>query len=240
MPAATEALPPLRAGGTLADVPAGAPGRRARLVAELAVLFVGAPLAVWYAIAVHRVPLFLVLPPVLVALLGFLLWDRTFHVTRELARGFDARELASILAVFLVAGGAVAAGVYLTRPDAFLAFPRYRPRLWAAVMVLYPLLSVLAQEFVYRTFFFHRYGPLFGAARAPAIAANGALFGLGHAMFGNWVAVLGSAALGALLAWRYERTRSIWAVCLEHTLYGWLVFTVGLGSYFFTGVSMWR
>ena len=37
-------------------------------------------------------------------------------------------------------------------------------------------------------------------------------------------------------------TRSFWAVFLEHTLWGGLVFTVGLGRYFFTGVGIlsWR
>ena len=47
-----------------------------------------------------------------------------------------------------------------------------------------------------------------------------------------------SGLLGLLLAYRYTETRSVWAAWIEHTLYGWLVFTVGLGLYFFTGVSM--
>ena len=42
---------------------------------------------------------------------------------------------------------------------------------------------------------------------------------------------------GALFAWRYERSRSFWAVWVEHVLWGWLVFTVGLGVFFFTGVA---
>ena len=32
-------------------------------------------------------------------------------------------------------------------------------------MMLYPVFSVVPQELVFRTFFFHRYGPLFGSAR---------------------------------------------------------------------------
>jgi hypothetical protein len=49
-------------------------------------------------------------------------------------------------------------------------------------------------------------------------------------------------ATGALFAWRYAMTRSFWAVFIEHTLWGALVFTVGLGRYFFTGVGVltWR
>lgn len=235
----------LEAGGSLprpASYARPGAGRRLRLVVELAVIFVAAPLAMTYAIHGLRLPLFLVLPPVLGGLILYLLWDSSFRVTRELSRGFASAELFSILAIFLVVGGSLAAFVQQQMPGMFLALPRYRPRLWLTIMTFYPLMSVLAQELVYRTFFFHRYGPLFGDRRRLAIATNGALFGFGHILFMNWVAVLGTFALGVLLAWRYERTRSYWAVCLEHALYGWLVFTVGLGSYFFTGVSnpIWR
>ena len=107
-------------------------------------------------------------------------------------------------------------------------------------MALYPLLSVIAQELVYRTFFFHRYGRLFGDATWAAILANGALFGFGHIIFGNWIAIAGTTVIGCLLAYRYVRTRSFWAVWFEHSLYGALVFTVGLGQFFFTGISNLR
>jgi hypothetical protein len=50
-------------------------------------------------------------------------------------------------------------------------------------------------------------------------------------------AVLATTAGGLLLAVRYAMTRSYWAVFIEHTIWGWLVFTIGLGRYFFTGVS---
>ena len=46
-----------------------------------------------------------------------------------------------------------------------------------------------------------------------------------------------TAAAELLFAMRYAATRSYWAVVLEHTLWGWLVFTTGLGRYVFTGVS---
>jgi uncharacterized protein len=111
-----------------------------------------------------------------------------------------------------------------------------RPGRWLKIMTLYPFTSVLAQEFVYRVFFFHRYGPLF-SNRWLLIAANALAFGFAHILFRNWIAVAGTLAGGVLFAWRYERTRSFWAVWTEHTLWGWLVFTVGLGIYFFTGVN---
>ncbi|MFZ4805720.1 MAG: CPBP family intramembrane glutamic endopeptidase [Hyphomicrobiaceae bacterium] len=209
-------------------------------MAELAILFLGAPAAMAYAIFAFRVPLFLVLQPVLIGLVAFMLWDRTFSLKRELARGFGFGEATSILAIFAAVAALVTWATLELFPHLFLTFPRQRQQLWQFVMVAYPVLSVLAQELVYRTFFFHRYGALFGTRRWLAIIVNGALFGFAHILFGNWIAVVGTALLGALLAWRYTRTRSFWAVWIEHTLYGWLVFTVGLGGFFFTGIASVR
>jgi membrane protease YdiL (CAAX protease family) len=231
---------PIAAAGTLPRSQAiGAPSRarRARLALEILVVFAGGPLAMTYAIYVARTPLFAALLPVLLGLLAFLLLDTTFSLKRELARGFGGADLASLLAILAVCGGAVALFVAIEMPERFLSMPRNRPGTWRKVLTVYPFLSVLVQEFVYRTFFFHRYGPLFGGRRALAVLASGLLFGFGHVIFRNWVAVIGTALTGVLFAWRYARTGSFWAAWIEHTLWGWLVFTVGLGGFFFTGVS---
>jgi membrane protease YdiL (CAAX protease family) len=127
-------------------------------------------------------------------------------------------------------------------PAWFLEFPRNRPDTYRTVLLLYPAMSVVVQELVYRTFFFHRYGALFGGAWWLAILLNGVLFGLGHIVIGTQLAVYGTMATGTLFAWRYAATRSFWAVFIEHTLWGALVFTVGLGRFFFAGVGIlsWR
>ena len=219
------------------DVARPSEHRRIRLIGEILVVFVVLPLVVTFLVYGLRWPLFVVLPPVLAAVIAMLVLDPSFRVRRELRSGLPARELIAIVGLFAVIALLVAGFMASEMPQRFLAFPRARPRTWAAVMVLYPLLSVAAQELVYRTFFFHRYGPLFGARRGLAILANGALFALAHVMFYNPVALGGTFLGGCLFAWRYERTRSLWAVVIEHTLYGWLIFTVGLGGYFFTGIA---
>jgi membrane protease YdiL (CAAX protease family) len=158
-------------------------------------------------------------------------------LVREMSRPIPWREVFSIAVLFVVIGGSIAVWVRQEMPDVFLSMPQGNPSLWRLVMVFYPLLSVIPQELVYRTFFFHRYGPLFGRFTWAAILLNGALFGFAHIIFGSWTSVLLSGALGCLLAYRYVVTRSFWAVWLEHALYGDLIFTIGLGRYFFTGVS---
>jgi hypothetical protein len=231
----------LCAGGTLSTPQLSAPARAWRMV-EMVLLYGAAPFAVDRAVHAGGVPVFIALLPVLAIVLVFLMLDRTFSLRRELSRGFSLAQLASIIAVFVIGGGAVAYYVAQVHPDWFLEFPRNRPETYMRIMLLYPLMSVIAQELVYRTFYFHRYGMLFGRAWWLAIALNGILFGFGHIVVGTPLAIYGTMVTGVLFAWRYAMTRSFWAVFIEHTLWGGLVFTVGLGRFFFTGVGIlsWR
>lgn len=65
--------------------------------------------------------------------------------------------LARITALLRVDGAAVLAlGHALPGVEPF-AFARERSILWVAVLLLYPILSALPQELIFRVFFFHRY-----------------------------------------------------------------------------------
>lgn len=122
----------------------------------------------------------------------------------------------------------------LLHPELFFRFPRESPRVWLMVMLLYPLLSVLPQEVMFRAFFMPRYAPLFGGGVA-MVAVNALLFAWAHAFFLNWTAPLLSLAGGWLLADTWRRTGDLRLVCIEHALYGQFVFTSGIGWFFYTG-----
>lgn len=123
-------------------------------------------------------------------------------------------------------------------PQFFLELPRQHPLLWLAVMVLYPVLSVWPQEIIYRQLIYHRYHPLFGQG-VGYVAVSAASFGYAHLIMVNWLAIAMTAAGGYIFATDYAARRSLILVCLEHALYGCLIFTVGLGRYFYTG-SVWH
>ncbi|MGI9404547.1 MAG: CPBP family glutamic-type intramembrane protease, partial [Hyphomicrobium sp.] len=197
----------LRAGGTLS---ATKPSRLRRvwLTVELMLLYVGAPLAMTSVVHDHRLPIFVALLPVLAVVMVFLMIDPTFSLKRELTGGFGWRTMLSILAVFVIGGGAVALYISHYHPGWLFEFPRSRPQTYTRIMLLYPAMSVVVQELVYRTFYFHRYGAVFGKAWWLAILLNGALFGFGHIVIGTQVAVLGTMATGTLFAIRYALTRS--------------------------------
>jgi membrane protease YdiL (CAAX protease family) len=211
--------------------------RRIWLSIEMLLLYVGAPIAVYSLLHDYRVPLFQIFPFVFAIFAVVLTLDRGFSWRESLSRGISLKTLASILGVFAIAAPLLALFAWHDSPSRFLAFPRYAQGVWLMVMVLYPLLSVTTQEIMFRLFFFSRYRALFGNDTQAAIVLNAALFTFAHIAFQNLTTLVISFLGGLLFAWRYEQTRSFWAVVLEHSLYGNLLFTLGLGRYFYTGVS---
>ncbi|MBX3359473.1 MAG: CPBP family intramembrane metalloprotease [Phycisphaeraceae bacterium] len=208
------------------------PGRRAWLASELLVLFGIGPAALWLMpVRGLVIPILLL---VAAGVLVVLLTDRTFDRRLLWGRTGLRREAPRICIQFAIAAAAIAGAIQLTRPDLSFAFIRGNPRVWAVVMVLYPLLSAYPQELVYRTFLFHRYQPLL-RGRAALFAASAAAFGWAHVILDNWLAVGMSTLGGVLFAWTYSRSRSTAAAWFEHSLYGCMVFTVGLGAFFYGG-----
>jgi len=137
--------------------------------------------------------------------------------------------LRSALAALIIGGLAL-----WLAPDRVLAMPRQRPLTWLAGLALYPLLSAWPQEILYRVWFFRRYQRLFPSPAA-MIAASGLAFALLHLVYPNLVAPLLSLPAGLVLAWRYHRAGTIGPVWAEHAVYGLLLFTLGLGGFFYDG-----
>ena len=131
---------------------------------------------------------------------------------------------------------AVTVFVLLNRPEAFLSFPRQRTGMWALVMLLYPVLSVVPQEIIYRVYIFEKF---FSDSRQEkmAIFVSAVLFSWVHVVYAGYFAMISTALAGGVLGYGYSRSRkhpgALWGVLLEHSLYGMLVFTVGLGQYFY-------
>lgn len=201
---------------------------RVWLAVECAAIFIGGPLAI---LAIHRAGI------LFVALwLGALIaWAGTRnHQTVPKTR--LAHEIGGIALRFAVLAPLITLVTWAVWPHLFLSLPRQRPLFWALIMVLYPLLSVWPQEMLYRRLLFHRYRALFRTDIA-LILMSAAAFGFAHIIFLNWIAVAMTAAGGLLFARDYARHRSLPLTCLEHSLYGCLIFTVGLGRFFYTGAA---
>lgn len=192
-------------------------------------------LAIFRVLPIPLIPLLLV-----VGLYCIVRLRRDLTFDRARLRPLNGVQAGPTLRRLLPAGLVVALGmaaiVWLDDPSALFVLPRQHTLLWAAIMVLYPLLSVWPQEVIYRVYFFHRFDPLF---RRPVVThlTSALVFGLHHWVFHNWIAVALTLIGGWRFAVTYRRTRSLGMVCLEHALFGCLLFTIGLGRYFFSGTA---
>ena len=124
--------------------------------------------------------------------------------------------------------------VLMLQPAELFIFPQAQPLTWVIVMILYPFLSALPQEFLYREFFFHRYGRIFKTEWI-LMLMSALSFSFLHIIYDNIWALLLSFIGGLIFAQTYRSTRSLYWVSLEHALYGCLVFTIGMGNYFYEG-----
>ena len=137
---------------------------------------------------------------------------------------------------FLILAGLLTLLTVMLLPEKFMRFPLDHFSLWLAVMALYPLLSVVPQELLFRSYFFKRYTNITGENMG-AILINGVLFGFSHITFNNWIAPICGTLAGIILANSYRQHHSLkWAV-IEHSFYGCWVFTIGFGWYFFISIA---
>lgn len=195
---------------------------------EMLVLFVLLP-------TIHAFKLLPIAPiPVLLGVTFYCIFslyrDGYFHTERlwrfEAFMGIGPR----VVVLFLASALGLLAVTWLFHPERLFGLVSDQTLRWAFIMVLYPLLSVVPQELVFRVFFFHRYRSLI--SESWLIVYSALFFGFMHIVYLNLPAVLLSTVGGYLFTLTWVRTRSLACVALEHTLYGSFIFTVGLGKYF--------
>lgn len=205
---------------------------RTRIWVEFVGLFIAAPLL-----------MALVLPP-------SMLFPGLFFVTAlgigllHVTPGFEWSELTRgigdiswrFVALFALATIATAyAVVQLTTPQSFLGLWRANPQLLLMIAVLYPLLSALPQELVFRPLFFRRYGSLLPRGLWPQIFLNAALFSAAHLMYWSWIVAAMTFSGGLAFAWSYRARGNFPEAVLTHSIAGIIVFTMGLGVFFYSG-----
>jgi uncharacterized protein len=214
---------------------AAAAQRRAYLLVEFILLYVGGPVALWMRLT-DGLNALEMLWLASAFCLTVLLTDPTFDRRQLWNAPPLRRQLPQILALFAAGMAAVTALVHAYAPRLLFRLPRHHPFLWALILISYPIVSVLPQTLVYRVFLFHRYRTLLRLKPNPRaavmIVVSGVAFCFSHMVFRNWVAPALTLPGGLLFATRYHNTRSTCVSSLEHALYGCLLFSVGLGHYF--------
>ena len=121
--------------------------------------------------------------------------------------------------------------VILVDKDLLFIFPKTNFELWLLVILIYPFLSVIPQEIVYRVFFFQRYFPNERSFYFLTLL-NMIVFSYGHIVFNNVHAILITAIVSPVFTYAYLK-KSFFTCIILHALGGQIIFTLGLGKYFF-------
>ena len=202
------------------------------LPVEFCFLFIAIPLLIY-----HRLLPNLPIPYLLVASsASFLLLRRTpgFQTAELFSLANVSSHIPALLLRDAVCLLCLAFALRFFASELLFSFIKRAPAFWALVMLLYPVLSVLPQELLYRAFLFRRYEPLFGSGWG-MILASAFAFGFVHIIFRNWLAVALCVLGGTLFAFTYQSSQSLPLACLEHALFGNFLFTIGLGKFFYHG-----
>lgn len=200
------------------------------LTIEFAALYFGAPLA----IALFLPPRMMFLALLVFTLTGLiLLWRTGGFRWRSLVRGWS-RVNWVVLAGFTIGVGLLGwAIMVVSRPDYVLPVDAARLRFLMIIWALYPLLSALPQELIFRPLYFHRYGSLLPLGNA-GVVINAAVFSFAHLMYWSWVVAIMTFAGGLIFARAYL-DRGFPFAWLLHALAGNMLFAVGMGYYFWSG-----
>lgn len=201
------------------------------------------------ALLIFEALLFLVVPLLLffkivdIFEVWLLIISATYPLIYLYRSGFDFKSLLKmpnsaqikwVLKRFAFFGSLLSVLVLLFFDDMLFSFIIEKPYIFLAVFLLYPILSALPQEVIYRVFYFYRYEKFF---QNPTLflALNALIFAYMHIVFDNIYAPILSFVGGVLFVHNYYKHRNFLLVLFEHTLYGWLIFTLGIGRFFYIG-----
>ena len=99
------------------------------------------------------------------------------------------------------------------------------------IILIYPILSVIPQEIIFRVLFFERYSCIFNQ-KILSLVINSVIFAYAHLVFNNPHAVIITLLTSPIFAYAYLK-KSFYTCLLVHSFGGQIVFTYGLGKYFF-------
>lgn len=205
-----------------------------RLGLEWLILFFGVPLAIsqrWIPLNGALSKIGLLFGAALACFL-YLMWDKSF-TKRRLCGLFKVKLIWKGLVVRIVLCTILLLALcYLLAPNMLFAFVKLNPRMWLMVLVLYPFLSAWPQELIYRAFMFQRYTKLFGD-NLGMIAASSIAFAFLHVIYLSWVSMTLTLIAGYIFSMNYKKTGYLATAALEHAIYGNLVFTIGMGIFFY-------
>ncbi|MEF3255219.1 MAG: CPBP family intramembrane metalloprotease [Deferribacterales bacterium] len=107
--------------------------------------------------------------------------------------------------------------------------------LWLKIVLIYTFVAVYPQEIIYRAFIFNRYRKIINNEKN-LVHISSFAFAFGHLIYLNPFSVILSLIGGYIFSFTYLNTKSVFLVYIEHLLYGLLLYTIGFGNFFYSGI----
>lgn len=201
------------------------PRRTVYIVLELILLFVLLP--VLYAL--DWIPVHKIVPLLILFLYCSIVLFKKRQITLQ-DFSIDA-NWRSIIVRFVLVGAAILIYVRWFTPYNLVAdFSANRKLVY--MILMYPFLSAMPQELIFRKFFFYRYSSLFRNPKI-LILVNAVLFAFAHLYFSSVLVLLFTLLGGFMFSLTFLKNKSLLVVTLEHTLYGILILCTGLSTLFY-------
>lgn len=196
-------------------------------ILELFLLFIAVP-----GLLATSLPVYVKITTVIISLIYVVFISYTKMRNKRFKIGYKRASVTYVIRVSIISFLLLVFGVVLIKYiDSELLFVvvRKKPFMWLVILFVYAFLSVIPQELIYRRFFYRRYRLLFRNKKLFAVI-NVICFSWCHVFLNNlWVMII-TALGGILFVYTYEKERNLRWVIFEHSLYGNIVFTLGLGE----------
>ena len=167
-------------------------------------------------------------------LLIFYLFERRLENSSKPGTGINKRIILIVFFRWLMIAFGLLIFTFYIFPEKLFIVQTSNPGFIWKILAFYPVFSAFPQEFIFCKFFFLRYKLFFGEEELMG-AMSAVAFCLAHILFINWVAPVLGLFGGIIFARTYKKTKSLLMVTIEHSLYGNVLFVLGLGWFFWGG-----
>ncbi len=203
---------------------------------EFVTFFIGIPLLLLFkADLLHPSS---VLVPFLIVAFIILFFTKGFKWKELVDFSISWTKVFTHLAITFGVSLLMLAWVYFFDRENLFNLPRKNFNAWLTLTTFYPIFSAYVQEVIFRTYIFRRYKRLLGNGWL-IIFASASVFSFAHIFYFHPVSLVLTFLMGLYLAWLYQKTQSVLFVAFLHGLYGNMVFTIGLGHYFWIDMLKW-
>ena len=203
---------------------------------EYLLLFFGVPLYIYFD------PEFIhpsaVVLPVLVVIFIYLYRLPDFKFRELVQFKINKKIILKHLVIFAIISSLLILIIFIFDRENLFNLPRANPQIWIMLCIFYPLFSAYGQEIIYRTFIFYRYRRIF-KSKLTFVLASSIAFSFVHIVYYSHISIILTFILGLYLTYTYLKTKSVLFSSILHGIYGDLVFTIGLGSYFWLDMHRW-